>query len=134
MNPAVGVVLAAVLIGTAPPDPEWAGPSHTGPRQHVVAAPAISSTAEPEQDHWLGSDKWRHLLLSYAATTFTFAGMRSLGVDRDNALAGGIVVGGTLGIGKEIRDLRRGRRFSVRDLVADAAGVAVAAFLMREVR
>lgn len=123
--------LLALLLATAslqPTVPAVPAVTDTGATQPVPHAQPV------EEDRWLGSDKFRHVLLSYAATAFTFAALRSAGVDREAALAGGVLAGATAGIGKEVRDLRRGREFSVRDLVADAAGVAAAFLLLREVR
>jgi hypothetical protein len=93
--------------------------------------------AEPgarRADAWLGSDKAQHVLLSYATTVFTFAAVRAVSGDADAALYVALPVAAAAGVGKEVHDLRRGGRFSVRDLVADALGIAGAYFFLREVR
>jgi putative lipoprotein len=87
-----------------------------------------------EEDPWLGSDKFRHFLLSYAVTAFTFASLRSGGLRGDDALAGGMAAAAVAGLGKEVYDRRSGGLFSGRDLVADGVGVMTAYFLLREVR
>jgi uncharacterized protein YfiM (DUF2279 family) len=87
-----------------------------------------------EGDPWLGSDKFRHFLLSYAVTAFTFASLRSGGLRGDDALAGGMAAAVVAGLGKEVHDRRRGGLFSGRDLVADGVGIMTAYFLLREVR
>jgi uncharacterized protein YfiM (DUF2279 family) len=87
-----------------------------------------------EVDPWLGSDKFRHFLLSYAVTAFTFASLRSGGLRGDDALAGGMAAAAVAGLGKEVHDRRRGGLFSGRDLVADGVGIMTAYFLLREVR
>jgi uncharacterized protein YfiM (DUF2279 family) len=93
-----------------------------------------SPGSEHDADLWLGSDKFRHFLLSYAVTAFTFASLRSAGIRSDDALAGGIAGAAITGLGKEVYDRRRGGIFSGRDLVADGVGIMTAYFLLREVR
>jgi uncharacterized protein YfiM (DUF2279 family) len=92
------------------------------------------SVQEPKQDKWLGSDKARHVWMSYAATAFTYAAVRAADQDRELALTIAVPAGAVAGIGKELYDRSRGERFSTRDLVADAIGIAAAYFLVREVR
>ena len=89
---------------------------------------------EPKQDSWFGSDKARHVWMSYVTTAFTFAAVYSIEDDTDLALTVAVPVGALVGIGKETFDRRRGERFSLKDLVADAVGVAAAYFMLREVR
>ena len=98
----------------------------------LLNAPA--PVQEPKQDRWLGSDKARHVWMSYAATAFTYAAVRSADQDRDVALTIAVPAGVIAGVGKELYDRSRGERFSTRDLVADAIGIAAAYFLLREVR
>ena len=98
----------------------------------LMQPPALPQ--EPKPDTWFGSDKGRHFWMSYATTAFTFAAARAAGTDSEPALTIAIPVAAVAGIGKEVYDRRRGERFSVRDLVADALGVAAAYFLLREVR
>jgi uncharacterized protein YfiM (DUF2279 family) len=103
---------------------------HTEPR----AASVQPAGALRKEDPWFGSDKFRHFLLSYAVTSFTFASLRSGGLHGDDALAGGMAAAAVAGLGKEVHDRRRGGLFSGRDLVADGVGIMTAYFLLREVR
>jgi uncharacterized protein YfiM (DUF2279 family) len=102
----------------------------------AISVPGLSSLQQPARvtDAWLGSDKFRHFWMSYATTAFSFAAARAAGQDTDAALWVAVPVAGAAGVGKEIFDLRSGGIFSVRDLVADALGVAAGYFLLREVR
>jgi uncharacterized protein YfiM (DUF2279 family) len=80
----------------------------------------------PEGDAWLGADKFKHAAMSYAITAYTFAATDS----EPAAVASGAIAG----ILKEIYDRRRGSLFSVRDLVWDAAGVALAYAVVKQTR
>jgi len=97
-----------------------------------------TATSMPVQeraaDEWLGADKFRHFWVSFAATSYTFGAATAAGGDADVSLGIAIPVAAVLGVGKEVHDRRRGQRFSVRDLVADALGITAASFLLREVR
>ena len=88
----------------------------------LLNAPA--PVQEPKQDNWLGSDKAKHVWMSYVTTAFTFAAVYSIEDDTDLALTVAVPVAAVVGIGKETFDRRRGERFSLKDLVADAAGIA----------
>lgn len=76
-------------------------------------------------DPWLAEDKIQHFTLSAAATTIGY-GAASVALERDGALLAAGVTALGLGVAKEVRDLRAGRAFSLKDLVWDAAGVALA--------
>jgi uncharacterized protein YfiM (DUF2279 family) len=118
----VAVLLAALAL--PPESPAAAGPA------------LVQQQPVPLQvtDAWFGSDKFRHFWMSYAATAFSFAGVRALGQDSDGALLVAVPAAAAAGVGKEIFDRRAGGIFSVRDLVADGLGIAAAYFLLREVR
>jgi uncharacterized protein YfiM (DUF2279 family) len=88
-------------------------------------------TAAP--DHWLGEDKFRHFAMSYAITAFAYAGTRTV-LDRDAGISIAIAAGSAAGLLKEFRDRSVGQPFSLRDLVWDAAGVALACVLVRQTR
>ena len=94
---------------------------------------AFDDTAAVVQDRdaWLGTDKFRHFAMSYAITGFAFAGSRFL-FDEDVSFGLAIAAGSTAGLLKEIYDRSRGRPFSKRDLVWDAAGIAVGAIMVRQ--
>jgi uncharacterized protein YfiM (DUF2279 family) len=70
-----------------------------------------------EADAWLGADKFKHAAMSYTVTSFAFAA-----TDND---AAAIATGAAAGILKEIYDRRQSQRFSFRDLVWDAFGIAL---------
>ena len=80
----------------------------------------------PEADAWLGADKFKHAAMSYAITAYTFAA-----TDSEPAAVASAAIAGIL---KEIYDRRRGSLFSVRDLVWDAAGVALGYAVVKQTR
>lgn len=88
----------------------------------TVATPRVT------QDRWLGPDKVKHLVVAAAAQSGTYAALR-FGADHGAALAGATVATVALGVVKERLD-RRGTGFSVRDLAWDAAGIALATFVL----
>jgi uncharacterized protein YfiM (DUF2279 family) len=97
-------------------------------RNSAFEAEAVGA---PTADAWLGADKFQHFAMSYAITAFTFAGARSL-LDSDASLGLAIAAGSTAGLLKEFYDRARGRPFSKRDLVWDAAGVALGFVIVRQ--
>jgi hypothetical protein len=93
------------------------------------------STPPLPPDRWLGADKVKHVFMAGLTTATAFSGGRLAGLDRGPALGVGIGVGALVSVGKEVRDRRVTRRFSVRDLAADALGItAYAALLARTAR
>jgi uncharacterized protein YfiM (DUF2279 family) len=98
------------------------------PADHAVPVPV-----PPRADAWLAEDKLQHFGMSFAATAFTYAGARTL-LEPEASL----VVAGTTallaGIAKEVHDARAGRWFSVKDLVWDAAGVALGLTFVHQIR
>jgi uncharacterized protein YfiM (DUF2279 family) len=100
----------------------------------VAQQPRDSAPPLPP-DRWLGADKVKHVFTAGLATAATFSGARLANLDRRPALGVGIGVGAIVAVGKEIRDRRVTGRFSVRDLAADAVGIAAyAALLARTAR
>lgn len=97
--------------------------------------PARAGTAGlPRQvlpDRWFAPDKLRHFFLSFGATGVTYAALRAAD---ERAVADWLSPSATMlaGLAKEIVDQSRGWGFSLKDLVWDAAGVAVAMIAMRE--
>jgi uncharacterized protein YfiM (DUF2279 family) len=87
-----------------------------------------------EVDAWLGADKFQHFGMSFAITAYGFGAARTAGLDTGAALRVALPVAAAAGVGKEIHDRGRGGPFSVRDLVADALGIAAAWLILREVR
>jgi hypothetical protein len=96
-------------------------------------SPADSTPLPP--DRWLGADKVKHAFLAGFSTAAAFSAGRLARLDRRPALGVGIGVGAFVSLGKEVRDRRVTRRFSARDLAADALGItAYAALLARTAR
>ena len=94
----------------------------------------FSFQQEP-RDRWVAEDKLKHLFTSFAATTISASGARMLGMDARGAAWAGAGAGATLGVWKEVRDLRvPDGRASLRDLVWDGAGVAAGTAVMLQVR
>lgn len=101
----------------------------------IAAMVAAMSAAEPEPapPAWPGEDRFRHVAMSWAVTSFTFAAARAAQSDNDTALAIALPVSAAVGIGKELVDRRDGGAFSAGDLVADVVGMGLAYFILREV-
>lgn len=89
---------------------------------YATAPPRLGPDAEPE-DRWLAEDKGKHFFMSYAVTVLGYAALRTVGLGGTGAVAGAAGVAAVAGLGKEARDRRSGGRFSVKDLVWDAAGI-----------
>lgn len=113
-----GCALALVLLMGCAPVPD--------------TVPLNPAPPQPAADRWLAEDKLRHFSLSFAATQMTYGGARML-TDRDPAvpLAAGTAL--LLGVAKEVRDARAGGAFSLKDLVWDAAGVALSVAFIRRI-
>jgi uncharacterized protein YfiM (DUF2279 family) len=96
------------------------------PRPEPVPCDSLLSPVRPAPDRWLGLDKFWHLTASFAATGAGYHLLHNR-LGAGHRPSAGVAIGATagLGIGKELLD-RRGpeRRFSWRDLAADAAGIA----------
>jgi uncharacterized protein YfiM (DUF2279 family) len=112
-------------------DRAWRAVPGAAPISPVARAP---EPADSRTDAWLGSDKVQHFWMSYATAAFGFAAVSALGQDPGRALNVGLVSAAAAGLGKEFHDHYRGWTFSVKDLVADALGLAAAYFFLREVR
>ena len=84
-------------------------------------------------DRWFGPDKVKHFLMTAFIQSASFSVARAAGMPRSNAQVVAGVSSAAFGIGKEVRD-RRISRFSVKDLVWDAAGAVTAASLMNGTR
>jgi uncharacterized protein YfiM (DUF2279 family) len=101
-----------------------------GPPPGPVARPVAAAAAA---DRWVAEDKLQHFAASFAATSMTYGGARSL-LDRRAARVAAGSVALALGVAKEIADARRGGPFSLKDMAWDAAGVALGLALARSVR
>ncbi|HID10140.1 MAG TPA: hypothetical protein EYP17_02420 [Candidatus Latescibacteria bacterium] len=89
----------------------------------------LTLTSPSAEDSWFSEDKFFHLAFSFGLVGLTYTGSRALDVPHDRALGGALFLSAALGLGKELRDSRRGDRFSWRDLAADGAGVLLGAWL-----
>ena len=97
----------------------------------AVVACAMPASAQRFEDRWYGEDKVRHLGASAAITAIGYGGARIvLGSDESVGVAiGAAAVAGLL---RELHDGRDGR-FSYKDLVWDAVGIAAGYFWIREI-
>lgn len=132
--------MGAQVAGTrAPPAPlpSIGAPGPVTPGLHLLGdvhpAPRIP-TPPAAPDAWLAEDKARHLFASLALTAVAFGGARAVGIEWPDAGIAAAVVAGGAGLAKEFSDRARGRPFSVRDLVWDAAGVGVGVALAERAR
>jgi uncharacterized protein YfiM (DUF2279 family) len=82
-------------------------------------------------DSWFSADKAKHFFVSAFVETASFSTLRTAGLSRSNALVGASAITAAVGIGKELRDLRRpGGDPSFKDLTWDAAGLLAASALV----
>lgn len=107
------LVLLGMLVGCAAPS----------------AAPGL---APPTEDRWVAEDKVQHFAMSFATTGMAYGGGR-LVLDAEPARIAAASLAVTLGVGKELVDARSGGPFSLKDLVWDAAGVALGYILAQRI-
>ena len=126
-EPAALLLRAQLLYGAeefvSSPQP-WSNGVGTAPL-HVVDTPP----APPPRDPWLGRDKVQHLVFSGLWTLGTqYALVNKAAWSERRALPLSAGTAGLIGLSKELYDWRHSpsRFFSTRDLVADAAGIALA--------
>jgi uncharacterized protein YfiM (DUF2279 family) len=103
----------------------------------AAAGPAVlprDADGPPAPDPWLAEDKLRHFFTSLAAANMAYGGARLVSMERRPALLAAGAAAGAAGLLKEVRDRRRGGRFSYRDLAWDAAGIAVGLAVVAQVR
>jgi uncharacterized protein YfiM (DUF2279 family) len=98
----------------------------------VVLAFALSLHAPPQAR--IGADKVKHFFLSAFVQSASYSALRLGGVEHDGALLAAGVTTVAVGVGKEVRDSRAGRRFDVGDLAWDLAGGAAAAAVLEQSR
>ncbi len=92
---------------------------------HLALAFALSFGA-PNQDRWLGPDKWKHFAAAALIQSVGYAAFRRDDTARPVALWRATAVTSTISLGKEFFDRHQGRDFSARDLAWDAAGAGTA--------
>jgi uncharacterized protein YfiM (DUF2279 family) len=90
-------------------------------------------TREKISDPWFGLDKLKHLSSSFMMTTTGYYFQnRVVSVSKEQALATSGIFTVSLGLGKECRDTRKPKGFfSYRDLIADIAGIVLAAVFIQ---
>tara|TARA_Y100001970_G_C14199185_1_gene840060 strand:+ start:1655 stop:2020 length:366 start_codon:yes stop_codon:yes gene_type:complete len=84
-------------------------------------------------DPWIAYDKVLHFGVSFSivlSTQYIFE--NKLSIEKNNALPIGVLISAANGIFKEIWDKRIGSFISKRDLIADAAGIIVAAVIVQK--
>jgi uncharacterized protein YfiM (DUF2279 family) len=92
----------------------------------IALAIVLDTTRAKPKDAWVGQDKFQHAGMSYAITSFAFAGTSNEGA----AIASASVIG----ILKEVYDRKNGRPFSIKDLLWDAAGIALGYVVIKQTR
>ncbi len=123
----------AVILGLAAPG--WTGvPISAGPAVSPLAGPVrligpevgygTRALVPPPADRWLAEDKGRHFAMSFAVTGMGYGAAR-MALDPAPARSAAAGFAMLLGIGKEIVDAHQSEMFSLKDLVWDAAGVAL---------
>ncbi len=95
---------------------------------------AVRRAWQQRNDRWFAADKLRHFFASYGAVAIGYGSARLVGIEREEGLRLAVAGGAVAGVAKEWSDVRSGGPFSVRDLVWDAAGIATAYALLRNVR
>lgn len=99
----------------------------------LVLSMASTDTVSPRpaaRDPWLGADKVKHGVFAFALQSSAYAAVRLVAPHRES-IAAATAFTLTLSVLKERSD--RGRTgFSVRDLVWDAAGIAVASVILSQ--
>lgn len=87
-------------------------------------------SGEQPRDRFFGEDKWKHFVTSFVATSLAASAARLSGMDTEAAVVVGAGAAVTLGVGKEVVDLRRpGARLdaSLHDMAWNLGGLGVAA-------
>lgn len=122
-TPDAAQVLRTAIVYGSP------APSSAHLRFYRETPSATRSFNDPERDPWLGFDKVQHLTFSFLWTLSSqYAFVNKFGASEPRALPLSLASGATIGLSKEWYDRRYGSGlFSVRDLVADAVGLALAA-------
>lgn len=102
-------------------------PSTGRPRE---TAPRRLPFERRTEDEWIAMDKAKHVAFSFLWTLGTqYVTVNKGGLSEHRALPISVTSSALIGVTKEYYDLRAGptRLFSVRDLVADAVGILLAA-------
>ncbi|HEX6050715.1 MAG TPA: hypothetical protein VFZ21_15660 [Gemmatimonadaceae bacterium] len=97
-----------------------------------AAPPAADSTAA--RDGWFGADKIKHFFVAAFTQSVAYSALQAARVRHDRALVGAWVVTAAASVAKEVHDRKTTGRFSVRDLVWDAAGAGAASVVLASAR
>lgn len=96
---------------------------------------SLSGGGPSRPDRLFAEDKLQHFFVSALATGLAAGAARAAGMDADDSLVLGAAAGLSLGVAKELRDLRRPEATaSLLDLAWDAAGVGAATALVAQTR
>jgi len=100
-----------------------------------VLCMALTGQEGRAPDRLFGEDKLQHFFVSALATGLSAGAARAVGFDADESLLIGAAAGVTLGVAKELHDLRRPQETSsLLDLGWDLAGVGAATVLVAQTR
>jgi len=105
-------------------------PNHSKDHPIFKTAETDDGLYRRPRDSWFGWDKVQHATFSFLFTVGSqYALVNKAGMGERDALPVSMGISGAIGLAKELNDRYRGptRYFSKRDLVADAAGILVAA-------
>ena len=93
----------------------------------------VDSLKEKEvYDPWFAYDKVLHFGVSFSIVLSTqYILENKLSIEKDDALPIGVFVSAINGLYKELWDKKVSNFFSKRDLIADAAGILVAAVIVK---
>ncbi|QSQ13719.1 hypothetical protein JY572_36220 [Myxococcus landrumensis] len=89
-----------------------------------LALAPVSSALASSGDDWLGPDKPKHFAACFALAGVGYGAGALLFESPEARLWSGAGLSLGVGVGKELYDLGRGTRFSLKDLAWDAAGAA----------
>jgi putative lipoprotein len=101
----------------------------------VLCLSLQQGTPQRPADRWVAEDKWKHFFASFVVTALSAAAARTAGADAETSALVGAGVGTSVGVWKELRDMRSpGETASLRDLTWDVAGVGAAAAIAAQAR
>ena len=93
----------------------------------------ISISAQEITKPKLGKDKYLHIIASFVATETAFLLMQENNSNYGESLTGGLIVGFSIGLSKEIFDAKFKKPpsgFSKTDLIADGIGIILAGIVI----
>lgn len=118
------VVAAFVLVSVRPAFPQHDSLGHE--RVQADSSTASVPLPGPPADRWSGPDKAMHAFAGFWTAGAGYAAGAALDGGRGGRRASALVSGVAAGLAKEGFDAAvQGERFSWKDLVADAVGIAV---------